>query len=132
MILFGLYRREALSKARPMGRYFASDLVLLAELALEGEFVEVREPLLSIRLHPGSSSWPDTWSYESIMNFYDPKERTVAGRVFQMQRYNLEYFTAIARSRLSLTDKAELFLYCTRPPIKKLRRKLRSVSRGRA
>ncbi len=132
MILFGAYRRAALAQVRPMGGYFASDLVLLAELALIGDFVEVPDRLLSIRLHPGSSSWPDTWSYESIMQFYDPKVNGVAHRTFQMQRYHLEYFNAVARSKLSVADKAELLLFCTQPPLKRLQHKLRTTLRGRS
>ena len=132
MILFGTYRRDALASVRPMGGYFASDLVLLAELALKGEFIELPDRLLSIRLHPGSSSWPDTWSYESIMEFYDPEVHGTANRAFQMQRYHLEYFNAIARSNLSLRDKAELLLFCTRPPLKRLEQKLRSTLMGAA
>jgi glycosyltransferase involved in cell wall biosynthesis len=130
MILFGTYRRSALASVRPMGGYFASDLVLLAELALKGKFVELPERLLSIRLHPGSSSWPDTWSYESIMQFYDPEVHGTANRAFHMQRYHLEYFNAIARSDLSVQDKAELFLFCTRPPLKRLQHKLRTKLKG--
>jgi glycosyltransferase involved in cell wall biosynthesis len=124
MMLFGVYKRQALLKVRPMGGFFASDLVLLAELALEGEFVEVPDQLMSIRLHPGSSSWPDTWSYDSIMTFYDPKVRGRVLRTIQMQRYNFEYFNVIARSNLGITDKADLFLYCTQPPLRKVSRKL--------
>jgi glycosyltransferase involved in cell wall biosynthesis len=131
MILFGTYRRAALARVRPMGGYFASDLVLLAELALIGDFVEVPDRLLSIRLHPGSSSWPDTWSYESIMEFYDPEVNGVASRTFQMQRYHIEYFNAVARSDLGIADKAGLFLFCTRPPLKRLQHKLRTTLSGR-
>jgi glycosyltransferase involved in cell wall biosynthesis len=131
MILFGTYRRAALAKVRPMGGYFASDLVLLAELALIGEFVEIPDRLLSIRIHPGASSWPDTWTYESIMEFYDPDVSGLANRAFQMQRYHLEYFNAVARSDLGIADKAELFLYCTRPPLIRLQHKLRTVLRGK-
>jgi glycosyltransferase involved in cell wall biosynthesis len=132
MILFGTYRRAALASVRPMGGYFASDLVLLAELALIGEFVEIPDRLLSIRIHPGASSWPDTWSYESIMEFYDPEVSGLANRAFQMQRYHLEYFNAVARSDLGIAEKAELFLYCTRPPLNRLQHKLRTVLKGKA
>jgi glycosyltransferase involved in cell wall biosynthesis len=131
MILFGTYRRDALAKVRPMGGYFASDLVLLAELSLIGDFIEVPDRLLSIRIHPGASSWPETWTYESIMEFYDPEVNGVANRTFQMQRYHLEYFNAVARSDLSVADKAEVFLYCTRPPLNRLQHKLRTVLRGK-
>jgi len=132
MILFGTYRRAALAQVRPMGAYFASDLVLLSELALIGDFVEVPDRLLSIRLHPGSSSWPDTWSYESIMEFYDPEVNGIASRTFQMRRYHIEFFNAVARSDLSVADKAGLFLFCTVPPLKRLQRKLHTTMRGRS
>lgn len=132
MMLFGTYRRTALARVRPMGGYFASDLVLLAELALIGDFVEVPDRLLSIRIHPGSSSWPETWSHESIMEFYDPEVNGVANRTLQMQRYHVEYFNVVARSDLSIADKAGLFAFCTRPPLKRLQRKLRTTLGGRS
>jgi glycosyltransferase involved in cell wall biosynthesis len=53
--IFGLIRSSSLSKTRGHGTYLSADYVLLAELALLGEFREVPEFLFYNRLHKGSS-----------------------------------------------------------------------------
>jgi glycosyltransferase involved in cell wall biosynthesis len=50
---YGLIRSDMLRRTRLYGLYPMSDHVLLAELAMLGMFVELREPLLRIRRHPG-------------------------------------------------------------------------------
>lgn len=53
--LCGLIRSRVLRSTRLIGRYYASDHILLAELALRGQFREVPERLFLRRLHPQSS-----------------------------------------------------------------------------
>jgi glycosyltransferase involved in cell wall biosynthesis len=53
--IYGVIRASALRKTRLLGAYASSDYVLLAELALLGEFVEVPERLFLRRLHPEMS-----------------------------------------------------------------------------
>jgi glycosyltransferase involved in cell wall biosynthesis len=50
---FGLMRADVLRRTRLHGLYPKADHVLLGELAMLGVFVELREPLLRIRRHPG-------------------------------------------------------------------------------
>src|SRR5882724_5779416 len=50
---YGLIRSDLLRKTRLYGLYPMSDHVLFAELAMLGVFVELSEPLLRIRRHPG-------------------------------------------------------------------------------
>lgn len=50
---YGLMRSKMLRRTRLYGLYPMSDHVLLAELAMLGTFVEIPEPLLRIRRHPG-------------------------------------------------------------------------------
>jgi hypothetical protein len=52
-ITFALMRAAALRKTRLHGLYPMADHVLFAELAMLGVFVEIPEPLLRIRRHPG-------------------------------------------------------------------------------
>ena len=52
-ITYGLIRSEMLRKTRLYGLYPKSDHVLFAELAMLGVIVEIAEPLLRIRRHPG-------------------------------------------------------------------------------
>lgn len=51
--IYGLIRSSILRKTRLHGLYPMSDHVLCAELAMLGTFVEISEPLLRIRRHPG-------------------------------------------------------------------------------
>jgi hypothetical protein len=126
MLMHGVIRREQLAQTHLMKAYFAADIVLLADLMLRGTFVEVPELLFDIRLHPGSSSWPETWTPESVQEFYDPRVKGKLNLSLSMRRHYLEYFGAVARSPLGPFDKAELLLYCTTPPLKKLGSKLGS------
>jgi glycosyltransferase involved in cell wall biosynthesis len=48
---FGLFRTEALRKTRGIDSFFASDRVLLAEVAMLGKIVEIDEPLFARRQH---------------------------------------------------------------------------------
>jgi glycosyltransferase involved in cell wall biosynthesis len=50
---FGLMRADVLRRTRLHGLYPKADHVLLAELAMLGTFMELREPLLRIRRHSG-------------------------------------------------------------------------------
>jgi glycosyltransferase involved in cell wall biosynthesis len=54
--MFGVMRRDALAGTGLLGDYHGSDRALLAELALTGEFAQVREPLFWNREHPQRSS----------------------------------------------------------------------------
>ncbi len=49
--LYGLIRRSALRGSLLHGSYHGGDRALLAQLALRGRFIQVREPLLHIRDH---------------------------------------------------------------------------------
>jgi glycosyltransferase involved in cell wall biosynthesis len=50
---YGLIRSSMLRATRLHGLFFGSDYVLMAELAMLGVLVEIPEPLLRIRQHPG-------------------------------------------------------------------------------
>jgi glycosyltransferase involved in cell wall biosynthesis len=50
--VFGLIRRPALVREYPLGTFHGADRALMAELALYGQFIQLREPLLKMRLHP--------------------------------------------------------------------------------
>lgn len=124
MFWYGVIRREALQRTRLMGGYFSSDLVLLSELMLQGRFIEVPECLLSIRIHPESSSWAGTWSAESIQQHLDPEVKGRIRLALEMRRYYIEYAGAVARSKLAVADKAGLSAYCASLPLRKLGAKL--------
>ncbi|MHC4993042.1 MAG: glycosyltransferase family 2 protein, partial [Planctomycetota bacterium] len=68
--VFGVIRSEALARTRLIDRFHSSDVVLLTELALQGRFWEVHEPLFLRRLHPEMSMWDKT--PEEVATWFDP------------------------------------------------------------
>lgn len=54
--VFGVIRTDALRRVRPLQPFVGSDRAVLAELALEGRFVTVDEPLFHNRKHPDRST----------------------------------------------------------------------------
>lgn len=68
----GLVRTEALRKVRPLGDYIASDIVLLAELALRGKLFEIQEPLFLRRM--GSNSTTQGKTHAELQHFFNPRK----------------------------------------------------------
>ena len=68
---YGLTRTEVLRSTVLVGTYAGSDQPLLADLALRGRFVEIREPLFEHREHAGRSItvFPNT---RDRLVLYDP------------------------------------------------------------
>ena len=62
--VFGLIRTEVLRDSVMMDAYVGSDQALLAELALRGRFVVLREPLFKNRDHVGRSTYIPNYSRE--------------------------------------------------------------------
>jgi len=85
--LFGLIRRSALERTRLMDVFLTADYVLLAELALAGEFWQVPERLFSRREHPGASRQAHRTA-AAYAEFYNPGSgRTARGE----ERYMREF-----------------------------------------
>ena len=99
---YGLTRTEVLRSTVLVGTYSGSDQPLLADLALRGRFVEIREPLFEHREHAGRSitAFPNT---RDRLVLYDPG---AAGKVtFPKWRMAWEYVRIIARSHVPSTTK---------------------------
>jgi glycosyltransferase involved in cell wall biosynthesis len=100
--VFGLIRAEALRKTRLIGPFVASDVVLLGELALEGELWELPDRLFLSRIHEGCSHQIRT--AKAYAEWFDPaKRRTFAG--FVRTRLFVEQFKSIARTSLPPLEK---------------------------
>ena len=70
-VQYGLIRRSALERTRLMGSFPSSDYVLMAELALLGEFWEIPEPLFFRREHSAGSRSANRTAAE-VAQFYEP------------------------------------------------------------
>jgi len=93
--VFGLIRKDALSQTRRHGAYISADYVLLAELALLGQFWEIPEPLFLRRDHPGMSRRANT-STSEVAEWFETGASAHQKRA--MVRLSREYLRALSRS----------------------------------
>lgn len=101
--IFGLIRSEALAKTRLFPTYPGGDYTVLAELALQGKFVEVPELLFQRRLHPEASSQnTDNPDFEARL-WTASKQKT-----FPVWSRSKDNFSIVMRSKLSLWQKLSL------------------------
>lgn len=109
--MYGVIRAKALAMTRLLGHYVASDLVLLAELALLGEFYEIPEHLFWRRDHPHKSGRANS-TVVDLATWYDPANR---GRV-QLPTWRLFFETlrSIRRSQTTYAEKLHCYGYMTK------------------
>ena len=94
--VFGLIRIDVLRKTALIGNYPASDMVLLSELALHGNFHELPDPLFQRRDHPQTSIRANVTTDERAA-WFDPKKADK--KQFTHWRWALEYHRAIRRAK---------------------------------
>jgi glycosyltransferase involved in cell wall biosynthesis len=100
----GLFRSAALRKTRLVDAFFASDRVLLLELAILGEIWEIPETLFLKRLHPGRSLEINKTRAE-FAAWFDPvgKERNSRKKLI------VEYARSIGRLPLAPDERLRCF-----------------------
>jgi glycosyltransferase involved in cell wall biosynthesis len=83
--VFGLMRSDALRRTRLIGDFVTSDVVLVRELALLGQFHEIAEPLFFRRIHQEQYAAAHTTDQQR-MRWFDPHARkprwSATNRVF--------------------------------------------------
>jgi signal transduction histidine kinase len=104
--IFGLIRREALERTRGHGTYVSADYILLAELALQGQFWEIPEPLFLRREHPLMSRRANRTTAELAEWF-----ETGAGSERRTEFVHLfaEYVAALDRAQLSRVERIRTY-----------------------
>jgi glycosyltransferase involved in cell wall biosynthesis len=105
--LWGLIRSDALRRTRMMGAHEA-DHVLLAELALQGQFIEIPEVLYGLRRHERSATMINR-SARELLAWHDPK--LAHKRIFlpHWERVYVEYFKAVRHVSLPLSQRLLCF-----------------------
>jgi glycosyltransferase involved in cell wall biosynthesis len=103
---FGVIRAHELEKTKLIGRYAASDQILLAELALRGKIYQIPECLFFRRDHPRTSMRIHR-SIRSVIGYVDTRK---TGQ-FQLPhwRWLVEYVDAIGRAPLAFTVRARCY-----------------------
>jgi glycosyltransferase involved in cell wall biosynthesis len=102
----GLIRTEALRQTRLIGPFNSSDKVLLVELALLGDYIEVRRHHFLRRIHDESSLAANA-TKEEVAAWFDPTQ----GKKFPMPRNQLfrGYLTAIMRTPMAMGEKLRCY-----------------------
>ena len=105
-VLQGVMRTAAIRRSGRLGAYFASDLVLVPELTLHGQFYELPEFLFYRRMHPGASSAITT--VEGEWRYWDPlasKGRRAPAATWQ---HHLGHVRGVLRAPVPLGEKIGL------------------------
>lgn len=100
-VIFAVMRTEGLRRTRLHGNYPTADYVLLAELALAGEFRMVPEPLFLRRLHEGISTRANPTT-EALTRWFDPQRRPVRNPSILLFR---QHIAGIRHARLSRSER---------------------------
>src|SRR5262249_12824381 len=100
--LWGLIRSEALRQTRLMG-CIEADHVLLAELALQGSFVEIPEVLYRQRRHAGSAIKVHR-SARELLAWHDPSRAKAPFLLPHWIRWHVEYWKGIQLAPLSRVE----------------------------
>jgi glycosyltransferase involved in cell wall biosynthesis len=103
-VLQGLVRSNTLRHVSPMRSYLGSDVVLVAELTLYGQFYEIPERLFFRRIHTQASS--SITSLEEKQKFIAPQTNSRASLHLWSQQFG--YLAAIRRSPLTPAEKVRL------------------------
>lgn len=104
-VIQGVMRTDVVRRTARLGPYIGSDVVLVAELVLHGQFYELPDVLFYRRIHRGAYS---TLTLADRQGFVDPAKR--GKRFFYLWRHHLEYHRAVLRAPLSPGEKARLTL----------------------
>ncbi len=100
--VFGLIRREALTKTGLIGNYPGSDVVLLAELSLLGQFREIKEFLFFRRIHSRMSKQANR-TQQRVAEWFDPENN--GKLILPKCKFFIEYLKMIRRSQLTPREK---------------------------
>jgi glycosyltransferase involved in cell wall biosynthesis len=110
--VYGLIRADVLRRTGLLATFSGSDVVLVAELALYGRFVEVPEYLLFRRWHPEGYSY--ACSPDKVRQFYAPGTRRGWHLLLRSWRHLYEHSRSIARAPLAWREKVALAAHVAR------------------
>jgi glycosyltransferase involved in cell wall biosynthesis len=101
--LFGLIRLDALRKTRRVPAFIDSDLVLLLELALLGQFHELEAPLFYRRIH-ARQAYQANRTHEDVLRWFDPSRR--AGLLLPRSKRVIEMARSILLAPIPAAERA--------------------------
>ena len=125
-VLQGVMRVEPLRRTALLDSYVGADIVLVAELALRGQFYELPERLFRRRIH--GEAFSGKASYEDQQEAWEPG----TGRRIDLyfSRHYLGYLRAVARAPLPIATKLQLAAVVARRGIRARRELVRELFDG--
>lgn len=102
--MHGLIRADALRVTMPIGNYYSSDNVMMAELALAGKFLQLPEPLFYRRFEQGATT--EMMTPEELRHFYVPGSGKAMD--FQVWKLHAGFWSILSRAPLSFRDRTRL------------------------
>ncbi|MFQ5964652.1 MAG: glycosyltransferase family 2 protein [Candidatus Scalinduaceae bacterium] len=124
--VFGVIRASVLKKTPLFGNYIGSDMMLLGELALRGEFYELYDYLFYRRDHPQSFTRFTLGSNEQQTAWFDSTKRK--GIYFPTWRWLYQYMSAIVRVKLNWFERMYCFIITMKWFIQNRRRFVKELS----
>jgi glycosyltransferase involved in cell wall biosynthesis len=112
-LLQGVIRTAALRRTGLLGTFTASDMVLVSELSLYGQFHELPEVLFYRRLHPAALS--SVTSAEGLQGVWDPLRRK-AERLLAWHHYGATA-RAVTRAPIAAAEKIALLGWLARKAV---------------
>jgi glycosyltransferase involved in cell wall biosynthesis len=109
-VLQGVIRTDVLQKTSLMASYPGADVLLVAELALRGEFCEIPERLFFRRMHATASSSLRMWHERQA--FIDPAVSPTHS--LRTSKEHLGYLSALLRTPLTPRDRLALSYWVVR------------------
>ncbi len=100
-VVFGLMRSRVLRSTRLLLPFNSSDVLLLSELSLRGEFWNVPEPLFLRRVHEGMSRRANL-TPRDVARWFDPTRR---GDYFPWTRLFVEHVRSIRQAPLTADER---------------------------
>jgi glycosyltransferase involved in cell wall biosynthesis len=114
--MYGVVRSAALKKTRLHGSFIGADYVMLAELAMLGEFVEIPGGLLRKRIHPGRSMEVHRVGGRDHLAWFDPRNLRRRHLLQASDRLTLEYLRSVWHVSMGTGERiacARVMIACT-------------------
>ena len=104
----GVIRMSCLRNTHLLGTFVASDINLLAELALYGKFFELPERLFHRRFHKDSGSWKRGDAAHEARRYHASGARQVP---LTRWRRHMAFFSAVSRGPLPMRSKLRIYRF---------------------
>jgi glycosyltransferase involved in cell wall biosynthesis len=108
-VIFGLMRTDALATTQLIGRFDGSDIILLSEMSMRGEFHEIPEPLFLRRMHEQMSRRA-LKNPRDVAKWFDTSAKAY---YFTWTRLYAETMRAVTRAPISSQEKLECWRIVT-------------------